>query len=201
MPPPLSRRWLWALPTLAACVLFVSLGRWQWSRGEHRAEQWREFESSESAGAGTRDATARELESLPRFTRVRLRGRFDGAHQFLLDNISDGGRAGYEVLTPLLLDDGGAVLVDRGWVPGSGYREQLPEVALPSDAPPRTITGRVTPGLVLLDATDPQGYARHWRPPGLEPARHFSYAVQWWAFAALAVVLFLVLNFRRKKPT
>ena len=58
----------------------------------------------------------------------------------------------------------------------------------------------LSPGLVLLDASDPQGYARNWHPPGLEPARHYSYAVQWWAFAALAVVLFVVLNFRRKSP-
>ena len=56
MPPRLSTRWLWLLLTLAACALFISLGRWQWSRGEHRAEQWREFEASESTGAGTQDA-------------------------------------------------------------------------------------------------------------------------------------------------
>ena len=52
--------------------------------------------------------------------------------------------------------------------------------------------------MVLLDASDPQGYVRNWRAPGLEPARHYSYAVQWWAFAVLAVVLFVVLNFRRR---
>lgn len=243
MPPRLSIRWPWLLLTLAACALFVSLGRWQWSRGEHRAQQWREFEASESATAGMRDAASAEIAALPPFTRVRLHGRLDGDHQFLLDNISDGGRAGYEVLTPLLLEGGGAVLVDRGWVAGSGYRDRLPDVALTAaGALPRALHGRVgalpvagiaagrlppplsggwprlasfpthadlaaalpyalTPGVVLLDAADDRGYARHWHPPGLEPARHFSYAVQWWAFAALAIVLFVVLNFRRKtKP-
>lgn len=241
MPLRLSMRWPWLILTIAACVLFVSLGRWQWSRGEHRAEQWREFDASESATATIRDATAAELAALPRFTRVRLRGRLDGEHQFLLDNISEGGRAGYEVLTPLQLDDGAAVLVDRGWVPGSGYRQQLPDVALPAASSARSITGRIgalpvagvaaghvppaadgpwprlasfpthadlaatlpyplSPGIVLLDAADAQGFVRHWRPPGLEPARHYAYAVQWWAFAALAVVLFVVLNRPRKSP-
>jgi len=241
MPPPLSRTWPWALLTIAACALFVTLGRWQWSRGEHRAAQWAEFEASESATIA-RDATATEIATLPRFTRVRLSGVLDGAHQFLLDNISDAGRAGYEVLTPLRLADGTAVLVDRGWVQGSGYRDRLPDVALESASAPRTISGRVgalpvagvaagrvpppasgewprlasfpahedlaavlpyplAAGVVLLDPADPQGYARRWRPPGLEPARHFSYAVQWWAFAALALVLFVVLNFRRKTQT
>jgi surfeit locus 1 family protein len=42
------------------------------------------------------------------------------------------------------------------------------------------------------------GLSRNWRPPGLEPARHYAYAVQWWAFAVLALVLLIVLNLRRK---
>jgi surfeit locus 1 family protein len=241
LPSRLSIRWPWLLLTIAACALFVSLGRWQWSRGEHRAAQWSEFAASEAAGASVRDVTAAELASLPRFTRVRLRGRLDTAHQFLLDNISNEGRAGYEVLTPLRLEDGSAVLVDRGWMQGSGYRERLPDVGFDAEAAPRTITGRLgalpvagtaaghvpppgegpwprlasfpthadlaavlpfalSPGVVLLDAADPRGYVRNWHPPGLEPARHYSYAVQWWAFAVLAVVLFVVLNFRRTSP-
>jgi len=239
MPPRPPVRWPYLVLTIAACALFVALGRWQWSRGEHRAAQWREFAASEAPGEVARDATAAELAALPRFTRVRLRGELDPVHQFLIDNISNEGRAGYEVLTPLRLADGSAVLVDRGWVPGSGYRERLPDVAFDAGAGPRTLTGRtgalpvagvaaghvpppadgpwprvtsfpthedlaaalpfaLAPGVVLLDAADPQGYLRNWHPPGLEPARHYAYAVQWWAFAALAVVIFVVLNFRRK---
>jgi surfeit locus 1 family protein len=53
------------------------------------------------------------------------------------------------------------------------------------------------PRIVLLDPASPHGYQRDWRAPGVEPARHFSYAVQWWAFATLAIALWVILSFRR----
>jgi surfeit locus 1 family protein len=53
------------------------------------------------------------------------------------------------------------------------------------------------PRMLLLDADQPLGYVRDWQPPGLSPQRHIAYAVQWWAFALLALVLLIVLN-RRK---
>ena len=54
------------------------------------------------------------------------------------------------------------------------------------------------PGLVLLDADQPDGYeragrrARTWDRSGTS-----SYAVQWFGFAIAAVALFVVLGFRR----
>lgn len=52
---------------------------------------------------------------------------------------------------------------------------------------------------LLLDARAPLGYVRDWQPPGMSPAQHFSYAIQWWAFATLALVLYGTLN-RRGRP-
>jgi cytochrome oxidase assembly protein ShyY1 len=40
---------------------------------------------------------------------------------------------------------------------------------------------------------------REWQPPGLPAIRHWSYAVQWWAFAVLAVMLWVILGFRSRK--
>jgi len=34
-------------------------------------------------------------------------------------------------------------------------------------------------------------------PPGLPPDRHFSYAIQWWGFALVLLVLYFGLNFRK----
>ncbi len=33
--------------------------------------------------------------------------------------------------------------------------------------------------------------------PGIPPERNFSYAIQWWSFALLALALFVGLNLKR----
>lgn len=55
--------------------------------------------------------------------------------------------------------------------------------------------------IVLLDADRPDGYERSWRPAtGFGPERHLGYALQWFAFAAVTVVIFIALNLRRPEP-
>jgi len=53
--------------------------------------------------------------------------------------------------------------------------------------------------ILLLDPGAPDGYLREWQPPGLAPLRHLSYAIQWWCFAALAVVVWAVFGVRRAR--
>jgi surfeit locus 1 family protein len=220
------------LLTVLLCALFIYLGRWQWHRGNARQEAWDRF----SRGAEkVVPLGSQRLSTVPLFQRVSLEGRLDEAHQFLLDNRSYEGRAGYEVLTPLLRSGGDAALVDRGWVPFSGLRGRLPGVAIATHDE-ITVTGRVaelpSAGLasgrappsgqwpkvtsfptmtelssafgapleqqiVLLDSHEPDGYVRDWHPPGLEPTRHWSYAVQWWCFAGLAAFLWVRLSLRK----
>jgi surfeit locus 1 family protein len=233
-------RWPWVLLTALAIAAFVWLGSWQYHRGVARAQQWSDF----GVAAETQDAAAAQLASTPRWTRVRVRGHWDGERQFLLDNISHGGAPGYEVLTVLRLEEGGELLVNRGWVPFSGYRDRLPDVSIAGisagDGEVQALTGRLgmlpvaglaagrqppatqgpwprltsfpqhaeleaslgsslLPPVLLLDPDSGAGYLREWRPPGLAPERHFGYAVQWWMFAAAALVLFVVLNRKRNR--
>lgn len=226
--------WFFTVLTLALCVLFFFLGRWQWHRGQLRQTEWDRF------AAGAQRAVplgSRGVDAVERFQRVSLVGRWDPEHQFLLDNRTYQGRAGFEVLTPLARPNGLVVLIDRGWVPFSGVREQLPAVALrprgsvtivgrvdnlPS---PGLASGRAPPGarapwpkitafpgmgelstalgvaleprIVLLDPTEEDGYVRDWHPPGMEPIRHWSYAVQWWSFGVLLLVLWVGFGIRR----
>jgi surfeit locus 1 family protein len=227
----------WPFTVLAgvSIITCVALGRWQWDRGVDRRAQWAAFQAPGAA----LPADSRDLAALPRFQRVALTGRYDVDHQFVLDNRTRDGRAGFEILTPLELSDARRVLVNRGWIPFSGYRERMPNVrfdagervsvhgrlgALPSPGLPRGRVGpradgewpklvsfpsleqlaevyghELEPRVVLLDPDAAHGYRRDWRAPGIEPARHFSYAVQWWAFAALAVVLWITLSFKRRR--
>lgn len=225
----------WPLTLIAAVLLvaFVALGRWQWQRGEGKQAVWAEFERNPAAIP----VSAAELEHAERFVRVELGGKFDTAHQFLLDNRSHAGKPGFEVLTPFETTEGARLLVNRGWVPFSGYRDQLPDVSFEGDAP-RRISGRIEdlpaaglpsgrsppaltgswprltsfptqaeleqslgagllPRLLLLDPALPDGYVREWSPPGLSPDRHFSYAIQWWGFAVVLLVIYFGLNFRK----
>jgi surfeit locus 1 family protein len=124
---------MFGLLAAAAMVGFGLLGRWQW----HRAEQKRVVQQAFAAGmaAGPVAMDARPLAAWPRYAHLELRGQYDGAHQFLLDNISRDGHAGYEVLTPFRLDDGRTVMVNRGWLPQpGGSRDQLPVLTLEAPA-------------------------------------------------------------------
>ncbi len=124
----LHAAWYWLLLAVAGAALFYWLGLWQW----HRAEQKRELQQAFSRGSdavqwlGQSDSAA-----LPRYARVRVSGRYDPQHQFLLDNIIRDGRAGYQVLTPLRRPDQPTLLVNRGWLPlTDGGRSVLPDVSL-----------------------------------------------------------------------
>jgi len=133
-------RWPYTVAVLLAVPLFVSLGFWQWHRGEYRSAQWEGFARTDVPPV---EASAGSLERLPRFTRVRISGEFEPQKQFLLDNISHEGAPGYEVLTVLRLVDGGHLLINRGWVPFSGYRDRLPDISLEATGG-QQLTGRLS---------------------------------------------------------
>jgi surfeit locus 1 family protein len=46
----------------------------------------------------------------------------------------------------------------------------------------------------------PDGLARDWAPHDAGAEKHEGYALQWYSLAALAVVLALVLSFRKIEP-
>jgi cytochrome oxidase assembly protein ShyY1 len=60
-----------------------------------------------------------------------------------------------------------------------------------------TLGASIDRRILLLDADAAQGYVRVWTPPGLPPDRHFSYAIQWWGFGLVLLVLYFGLNFRK----
>jgi surfeit locus 1 family protein len=231
---PRARTVLAAGVTLILCAVFVRLGVWQWQRWRTSAAEWERFARGADA---LQPLGARTLDEVALYQRVSVAGRLDGAHQFLIDNRSYRGRAGYEVLTPLSRADGRVLLVDRGWVAFTGSRAHLPDVSLDSGATV-TLNGRAAPlpsaglasgraapqpadpwpkvtsfprpgelaqalgapleaRILLLDADAPFGLVRDWQPPGMSPLRHLAYAIQWWCFAALALVVWALLALRR----
>lgn len=56
--------------------------------------------------------------------------------------------------------------------------------------------------ILLLDDRQPDGYERAWRAPfRVGPGRHISYAVQWFVFALLALILYILMSFRPRSAS
>lgn len=71
------------------------------------------------------------VEELQPYQKVLLQGRFLADRVLLLDNRTYHGRAGYQVITPLRLNDRRIVLVNRGWIPQAAQRSELPAIETP----------------------------------------------------------------------
>jgi surfeit locus 1 family protein len=55
--------------------------------------------------------------------------------------------------------------------------------------------------VLLLDDDQPQGSLRGWKPLGRGPEQNWSYAIQWWSFAVVLLILYVALNLERKAGT
>ncbi len=103
-----------AIIGLVTAAICARLGMWQLDRLEQRRAY--------NHGAFARmQAEPVEFSALPtdttaRFRRVRLSGQWDFDREFVLTHRSHNGSPGVHIVTPLLLADGSAVPVIRGWV-------------------------------------------------------------------------------------
>jgi surfeit locus 1 family protein len=104
-------RWLPLVVGTLLVVQFAGLGVWQISRGlEKRA-------TSEAFDAQSGFAEWSDGMEIRSYQKLKVNGRFDAEHQFLLDNIIINSRYGYYVLTPVDTgEDEPLLLVNRGWL-------------------------------------------------------------------------------------
>jgi surfeit locus 1 family protein len=124
-------------PTLAAIVLIaamVSLGNWQARRADVRGTAQAQADAM-AAATPLELRSASAIDSASRYRRVRAEGEYVARAQVWLDNRTHNGVAGYQVLTPLRLDDGTYALVARGWIAKATARE-----APPAPPPPGHVT-------------------------------------------------------------
>lgn len=132
------------LPTLTVAfllVVFLCLGTWQLNRADEKRAMLKDFERSARQSPAELILPVEEPENW-RYRKVSISGRFDHDRQFLLDNQVNRGQVGVNVMTPLKLQyQQQAVLVDRGWLPLSRNRANLPDIDVTSK--PVNLTGRV----------------------------------------------------------
>lgn len=177
--------WRWLGMSLLGLVLVatcIGLGVWQHDRYELRDATNKRIEaaaSDDSPAAVTEVmSTKSEPSTTEQWAKVTASGTFDVDGQVLIRNRSVEGQAGYEVVTPLLLDDGTALLVDRGWIPpaASGATE-LPTVPAPPSGTV-TVTGTVRPSESALGKVDTVDGTRQARSVNVDKlAAHLDVAV------------------------
>jgi len=202
-------------------ALCVGAGVWQIDRLHQRRER----------NAVLRAARARPpLEvngALPadsaRDRRLHARGVYDYSHERLWRARSFEGVPGVDLVTPLRLADGAAVLVDRGWaaspdayhIDQPAYREGDSAVVLGlgmlaprarGDVDPAALRDSVPYALLpfVIQLTPSAGPHRplppgliRWPMPQLSDGPHLSYAIQWFSFAVIIVVGSLTLARKR----
>jgi len=104
--------------------MMIGLGLWQLQRQDEKQRLLSGYEQQ----LKMLPLPVSSLEQLPllseeqiNFFKIEIAGNYDFAHQFLLDNQVRNSRVGYEILTPLELENqpGEYVIVARGWIPRS----------------------------------------------------------------------------------
>jgi cytochrome oxidase assembly protein ShyY1 len=146
----MSRRWLAMLAiAVAFAVACLFLGQWQWHRHEAKAARAERIDSHYSASpvplSRTLPSPGVRLSPAQEWTLVTATGRYAAQHVMLVRNRPNNGVFGYEVVVPLELADGTAVLVDRGWIP-NGRTAAEPSRTPATPAGDITVTGWLKPG-------------------------------------------------------
>jgi cytochrome oxidase assembly protein ShyY1 len=148
----LSPRWLGGLAlAIAAATVMVFLGIWQWHRYEERTAVNNRIDAADTVAAlpltsvlstPTTAGAAGHVDSDRSWTKVTVAGRYDPAHEIQARGRTVNGDVGFEIVTPLVLADGSAVLIDRGWVPESGDALAAPKFPA-APAGPVTVVGQI----------------------------------------------------------
>lgn len=140
------RFWLLTLAALVVAAGTFSLGQWQLRRAAQK-------EGLQAAIEAQNRQPALDTPALLAIKNIAdvvyrpavLKGSWRAEQTVYLDNRPMGGKSGFFVVTPLVLDGSSqAILVQRGWAPRNfSDRTRLPVVSTPSG--PVTVQGRIAP--------------------------------------------------------
>lgn len=142
----LSRRWVvFALVVVLLAYLAWALGQWQF----HRLDDRREANQVLARNLVADPAPVQDVLSVGRpptadqeYLPVSATGSWDDARTIVLRYQTRDGAPGVDVVTPLRLSDGEAVLVDRGWLETTNNAERSADVP-PAQEGEVTVTGYV----------------------------------------------------------
>ena len=244
---------IWAVflyAAVASCMLY--LGNWQMNRAALKVTMQRASQQANLAQAIPISEVQDWQPASANYQRVKLVGQYDGSRQFLWDNRTHNGQAGFEVIVPLKLESGDWVLINRGWVAPGISRAKLPNVDLPEGVSNITLSiegvlSRPSKGFSSGDAVPIKGewprllqffdytaiavalgepvlpvvvqvqalaisgdeamiytpraewLKANWQPAASGPAKHYSYAFQWFAMAVALTLIFIFVNTHKRE--
>ena len=158
-----NRRWWYVTIFVIVGVIFLAwLGFWQLDRLQQRraqntliAQRW----DQEPYNLNQRGLPA-DVEELG-YRRIEVTGQFDYEHQVALKNQNRETEPGVSLVAPLVLPDGRAILVARGWIPYADaeptqwvqYNETAEEIAL---------VGMIQKSQILAGAKPPETPQTEW---------------------------------------
>ncbi|MEU7641493.1 MULTISPECIES: SURF1 family cytochrome oxidase biogenesis protein [unclassified Streptomyces] len=144
----LTRQWvILTLVGLALIPIMIKLGFWQFHRHQHKVAQNAQIAHNLAATPVPVTDLAAVGRTLPHgdmWRRVTATGSYDTAHEVVVRQrtAADEQTIGYYVLTPLILGNGDAVVVNRGWIPAGDDLTKFPKIPAASKGTV-TVTGRL----------------------------------------------------------
>lgn len=197
------RSWIPLALAVIVAVVCVRLGLWQLDRLDQRREWNAVIEAGFRAPPIRADSAATLPDTTRRFRRVVAKGRWNYGRESAIAGRTRSGSPGVHIVTPLALADGRTeILVNRGWVYSPDARSV--DLARWHEGDGGEVVGYVDEPPLPLRAADEQLYvvaladtdaaveanrpARLPPPPFDNEGPHLNYAVQWFSFAAIALI-------------
>jgi len=144
----LTKRWLgYFTVTIVFALICSLLGVWQWNRREEAVAAIERIENNYDAAPVTLDEALPDRDGFrpdDEWQPVAVSGEYLIDEQLLVRARPRAGQPGFEVIVPLRLDDGGLVIVNRGWLP-VGSAQDSPDVVPAAPAGRVDVVGRVRP--------------------------------------------------------
>ena len=144
----LSRRWIgFAIFVVVLAGVCVRMGLWQFDRLQQRLDGndvTAQHLAAEPVPLGTVLRPGAKVDQAIEWTHVRVSGVYDVEHQVTVKFLTRDGAPGVDVVTPLTLTDGTAILVDRGWLQTQNTTAKPTNVPAPPSGQV-TVTGWLRP--------------------------------------------------------
>jgi len=145
------RRWIGYIALVlvfsAVCGL---LSWWQFSRNEEAQERVRQVVENWSRSPVALDAllpdSGAPFDPADTWTPVEVTGHYAVDDQLLVRGRPRDGRPGFEVLVPFVVDGGGTLIIDRGWVPAGETQAEVPDAVPAAPDGPVTVVARLKSG-------------------------------------------------------